>query len=89
MARQAKKKQSYDGCTIDHFNPVRAEGWPKAINQCCRPALDAAIDRIVWPFDKLTVRPFSVAHDEQLVGLDRVGSVPAQQAIRHRSPKEV
>ena len=27
-----RKKQSYGGCNIDHFNPARADGWPKAIN---------------------------------------------------------
>ena len=33
MAKKAaKKKQSYGGCTIDHFSPAKAEGWPKAIN---------------------------------------------------------
>ena len=26
MARPEKKKQSYGGCTIDHYSPARAEG---------------------------------------------------------------
>ena len=32
MAKKAKKKQSYGGCSIDHFSPRRKDGWPKAIN---------------------------------------------------------
>jgi len=32
MAKGMKKKESYGGCTIDHFSPERSEGWPKAIN---------------------------------------------------------
>ena len=33
MAKKAaKKKQSYGGCTVDHFSPAAAENWPKAIN---------------------------------------------------------
>lgn len=32
MTLQAKKKRSYGGCTISHFSPAKADGWPKAIN---------------------------------------------------------
>ncbi len=32
MAKKAKRKQSYGGCSIDHFSPPRTDGWPKAIN---------------------------------------------------------
>ena len=33
MAKKtARKKQSYGGCSIDHFSPAKADGWPKAIN---------------------------------------------------------
>ena len=33
MAKKAaRKKQSYGGCTIDHFSPAKKDGWPKAIN---------------------------------------------------------
>lgn len=32
MAKEMKKKQSYGGCTISHFSPAKADGWPKAIN---------------------------------------------------------
>jgi hypothetical protein len=32
MTRQLKKKQSYGGCTIDHFSPANGPAWPKAIN---------------------------------------------------------
>ena len=33
MAKKtAKKKQSYGGCTVDHFSPAKKDGWPKAIN---------------------------------------------------------
>lgn len=32
MTGKAKKKQSYGGCTVDHFSPAVGAGWPKAIN---------------------------------------------------------
>jgi len=27
-----KKKQSYGGCTINHFSPAKKDTWPEAIN---------------------------------------------------------
>jgi len=32
MAGKARGKQSYGGCSIDHFSPAIGPGWPKAIN---------------------------------------------------------
>ena len=33
MADKAtKKKESYGGCTVDHFSPAVGPGWPPAIN---------------------------------------------------------
>ena len=33
MAKKAvKKKQSYGGCSVDHFSPPAGPAWPKAIN---------------------------------------------------------
>ena len=33
MARKtAQKKESYGGCTVNHFSPAKADAWPKAIN---------------------------------------------------------
>ncbi len=29
---KTRKKQSYGGCTVDHFSPPVGAGWPKAIN---------------------------------------------------------
>lgn len=30
--RTQRQKQSYGGCTVNHFSPVVAGTWPKAIN---------------------------------------------------------
>lgn len=32
MAKAARQKASYGGCTIGRFSPEVKEGWPKAIN---------------------------------------------------------
>ena len=29
---QARQKQSYGSCSVDHFSPPVKEGWPPAIN---------------------------------------------------------
>lgn len=32
MPGKTHKKQSYGGCTVNHFSPALSVGWPKAIN---------------------------------------------------------
>jgi hypothetical protein len=32
MAKQAKKKQSYGGCTVARFSPEVGPTWPTAVN---------------------------------------------------------
>ncbi len=32
MANKAKKKESFGGCSIDHFSPPRGDSWPTSIN---------------------------------------------------------
>ena len=32
MAKTARQKQSYGGCTVDHFSPPPGDGWPPAVN---------------------------------------------------------
>jgi hypothetical protein len=32
MAKTARQKQSYGGCTVNHFSPRPQEGWPPAVN---------------------------------------------------------
>ena len=31
-AKAPRKKQSYGGCTVDHFSPAARDNWPKGIN---------------------------------------------------------